>query len=184
MGVDWPKVKESIDNGKLKIVGSVNDVENKDMRAWLLANPDFRPRGWFSKDGTATMLVPNIEKGTVRALLFHEVGGHGGLQQRPQVNKLIDRVLDLAEQGNKDAKAAITRANGQGKSIKNMDNARKRRETLAYFIQHMSEKVQSPKGATNPPPALTRGGHPPATPRRWRNIIYCHRQGPGPGALV
>ena len=147
MGVDWPKVKESIDNGKLKIVGSVNDVENKDMRAWLLANPDFRPRGWFSKDGTATMLVPNIEKGTVRALLFHEVGGHGGLQQRPQVNKLIDRVLDLAEQGNKDAKAAITRANGQGKSIKNMDNARKRRETLAYFIQHMSEKVQSPKVA-------------------------------------
>lgn len=147
MGKDWPKVKESIDNGKLKIVGSVNDVENKDMRKWLLANPDFRPRGWFSKDGTATMLVPNIEKGTVRALLFHEVGGHGGLQQRPQVNKLIDRVLDLASQGNKDAKAAIGRANGQGKSIKNMDNARKRRETLAYFIQHMSEKVQSPKGA-------------------------------------
>ena len=51
------------------------------------------------------MLMPNVEKGTFRELLFHEVGGHGGLQQRPQVNKLMDRV-DLAEQGNKDARQA------------------------------------------------------------------------------
>ena len=100
MGKDWPKVKESIDNGKLKIIGSVDQIPEESLRTFLKQNPDVRPRGWFSPDGTATMLMPNVEKGTFRELLFHEVGGHGGLQQRPQVNKLMDRVLDLAEQGN------------------------------------------------------------------------------------
>ena len=45
-----------------------------------------RPRGWFSPDGTATMLMPNVEKGTFRELLFHEVGGHGDFAQVFQID--------------------------------------------------------------------------------------------------
>ena len=77
-----------------------------------------------------------------RVATAHYITGHP-----LQNHKLMDRVLDLAEQGNKDARAAVKSANAQMRVLKTTANARKRREVLAYFIQHMSEKVQSPKGA-------------------------------------
>ena len=45
MGVDWPKVKESIDNGKLKIIGSVEEAQTVSTSSIEILTPTVRKPG-------------------------------------------------------------------------------------------------------------------------------------------
>lgn len=143
-GVDAKHVEKAIDNGKIKIISS-NELPSH-VQKMVQDIPGFRPRGWFSKDGTATLVSDFIRKGSVRELIYHEVGGHGGLQQLANKGKYVDRILALAKSGNKQAKTAISMAALQKKAL-NLPTENAQHEMLAYFLQHMSNEVQSPKGA-------------------------------------
>lgn len=143
-GKDAPALQKALDNGKIRIIDSSELPER--IQKIAQDNPDFRPRGYFSKDGTVTLVANNIRKGSVRELIFHEVGGHGGLQQLANKGKLAERIMELAKQGNADAKSAISKAALQKRLLK-LPTEQAQHELLAYFVQHMSNRVQSPKGA-------------------------------------